>query len=807
RDVLVLERANAWLASEPRLTAEVRAAGVGGRLISAIAGFGGAEVLEEDLLELARTFDDRTGPVWVGADFAPDLRSDPKRAAIREELRRAFPGAERHGVRADRVSDRAPGDVLVPPARARRVPENAAPWSSLPSAWDGFVRPWSEGRAAALAPDPLLALAALPAGAGALRPVANVSGQLPAFDPAACTGCGRCWVSCPHGAIEPVVHGAAGLLNEGMRLAREQGGSVDVLRSVSSKLAREVEARLAAADAPATFDDALEQAFRAIEGSVPDERRANVAAAVAAVGAAVGALPVARPEALEGNIASIVVDPDACTGCGICATECEPEALRLEEATAESAGALRARTDLALAMAPTDAAIRERLAARDDVGVAAATWLDPEARHALGPGDAAPAGSPARLGLRLALGALSAAQAQRDVDARARVRAVRERAAKSIRHAMLDVVPTGDLEAISRGLESLGGRDVDVAALVSRLEEAVETGPVNAERLARVVDRAKSVVDLDERLARATGPGRRTYVVVADRDLAEWIATFPAQPFPGPAIVDLDGAGIATASGLLDEIARETVENARAIRRVEHALTGSAAPDPPDLPARFEDLRLEEQALAPRVVLLLDDESWTERRGGAVESLLARRLPLAVIVTAGSAGGDAGRSELALLAAAGRDAFVVQDTVADPDPLVRAIRDAATKGGPLLVRVFAPRPDGEAAAALERIRQRRDAGEFVPFLASPSERAPLGTITLRDGPASSTRDVLLLLAGSAGPAIERARDEARDEERRRAVAERSTALDAATHDTESALVERLERRLMALAGPDSEDDA
>ena len=64
--------------------------------------------------------------------------------------------------------------------------------------------------------------------------------RLPVIDPTRCSGCGDCWVACPHGTLTPVALTPRSLLDGLTEHARLAGHSVDALTPVASRVASRI---------------------------------------------------------------------------------------------------------------------------------------------------------------------------------------------------------------------------------------------------------------------------------------------------------------------------------------------------------------------------------------------------------------------------------------------------------------------------------------------------------------------------------------------------------------------------------------
>jgi len=608
---------------------------------------------------------------------------------------------------------------------------------SLPRFWDQVGVPWRRGGAAALTPDPYLATGTLPALSGALRDASPGRTLLPAFDPAACTGCGACWSSCPHGAVEPLVLGAAALLDHGMTLAKRRGAPADALRMAAGKLAAAVHQELAgSATGGALCGELLDAAFARtiVKLPLPEERKAAVREAFAAVRDELATLPVARtapffegPEADEkgsGELFALGVDPSACTGCAVCVAACEPGALAaLPDTPVRTRDARRLLRLVEELPEPSERAVeraRSHPEAARSLGALAGALLARGSRRILTAGDGAEPGSGEALAVRQALGAAAFHRAPVRRERLAALTALSEELAGAIHEGLSRSLPDRDLEALSRGLAALDRPEAELVELTGRIEAALSpTGPssqeerrVDVARLRRLVAAAREVADLRLRLAASAPLG-----LVLDGGPAAWGATFPHDAFAVPVTVAPPGAAAAMARGLAEGAAREAVAAVRVVRTAKLAL-GAVTPSEAAKAAEegkalaglsWANLEEVERGFATPVLLVASEDALAGELGGLVE-LLATDLPAHVLSLTRRAGlWPAAKHDVAALVGGGSPARPTPalTSVAHGDALDAAVAAAMARPAPTLLRVLAPSParDGfPPAELLERAR-------------------------------------------------------------------------------------------------------
>lgn len=722
-------------------------AGVEGHVSSLQAGFDRVHaVARGELLDATST------PTAAGADEARREVPASVRAAVEQGSRTATPG----------VGDRS------------AVPHRSGV-DSLPRFWDQVAVPVQDGSGdgtTALLPDPHLATGALPPRTASLATTAGRREMLPAFHPAACTGCGDCWTVCPDGAVGPVVLSAADLVDRGLELAAAAGARVDPLRMATSKLAKNLGKELASAGS-GTLGELLDAAWEstAAKMKLPEDRKEAAAEAFAAVRDALAPLPVVRTEPFGDEVFALAIDPDACKGCGLCVEACEPDALTAEADEPRRTRRARKLWELVEEMPAAAAETVEKARADADVGPLAGALLAEEARRVLSGGDADEAGSGESLAARQVLSAAAFHLAPRRRELLERIDGAAEELAAAIQGGLSRALPGRDLEALSRGLAGMDRPEAELADLTSRIETAFESDRVDVPRLRHLVDAARELADLRWRLvAGPVGGGRSLLSVVAGPGpAAAWCGAFPSAPFAVPVTVATAGDAAALARGVVAGQVEQAVEGVRALRRARLELEAdSRFGSGPAAEARVEealaridqvgwrDLDADERRQVPPVFLVASEDALLESSLPGLLSLLAEDLPVKVLLLAeahlgtgpglardlsetlsadavnpatggGRPSGGLGLDAGLLAAGAGwflpGSAFVAQSSLAHGDHLEGAVAAALAHDGPALVRVHAPSPGRHGfapGATVERARQAVRSRVFPLFVSRPA---------------------------------------------------------------------------------------
>ncbi len=644
----------------------------------------------------------------------------------------------------------------LPPQLSGRGPDAGA-LGDPARFWDQIGLPIGEGAADQLVADATLAVGALPAG---VSPVgAAAFGGRPEFLADLCTGCAACWTLCPHGAIAVNAQPIERLLTAGLAAAG-RSGSAEALRRFVPRLAERL-AFEATDKIGGQFGDWMKSAggvVLASSGLTPD-RLAEANAALGRVASEVGALQVAATPDLflspnggalpEAALLALGVDPDRCTGCGICVAECAPGALVARRASGPAEVAAERAVGTAMRLLPaSESSAVERVAGAARLGPLAAALLTPEGVAPLAGFDSAAPGSAPRLAVRQAFALLARALAPRRAARRAELTALSDRLAEAIHATLGKALPDGDLSALARGLESAGSGSVDFGELAVRLAGAVEGERVNVARLGRLVEAARAVADLTARLGEDAAEASPLFSVVVGPGAAlAWARRFPDNPFGVPATVAV-AAPLALARGLALAEAERAVAAARVLRlaRLELERPQEAVHAPERLASlAWSDLDDAERTVASPLVVVIDEEAGEAEIGEAF-ALLAAPLPVAVFTLAPALSGGP-RSPWWAVAAAAEEGIVAHAAIAGvagvsgvagdagSAPLAAAMTAFAAGSGGAVVRILAPA--GEAAvesseSVLDRTRRAVEAREFP--LGCRIAAVPSNSIALRVDP-------------------------------------------------------------------------
>lgn len=699
-----------------------------------------------------------------GREEALSLLEGELREARLGAFKAGLEGVRRLDLNAVAADDPSPAPAEEAPQVVRRLGTIDDSYDSLPRFWDQVGILYRSGESRDLIPDPYLATGTIPPLSSAFRDLSPLRDRIPTLSPPACTGCGACWSRCPDAAIGAVALSPAALLDSLIGSA-----GADALRPLASKLASRVSSQCQAVEAiPATTGELLKAAFSWLQGktNLPEERKQAMEAGLTKILARLGGLPAVvteplfrRPEQVEkgrGELLFLAINPDACKGCGICVSACEPGALTSTPQTRLVLEDARQVWRAWEQLPDTALATLTRNAQSGALDPLATTLLSRRCAQALAGGDGAEPGSGERLALRLALAAAEAHKRPLTERLLGEVRGTREKVATLIRKLLSDALPADDLDALARGLEGVDTEQTYLTAFINDAERSRESG-IDAPRLRRLVGLARQLGDLASKLAEGRqGFGRSCLGLVLSSDaLTGWAGVFPDNPFRDPVSVDLTGDGAQLAAGLLEGQLRQAVEGFIALRkaRLELERPADAARLGVGLDGlSWRDLTPEERSLCPTLLLVgssgalagrgLSQVAWLMGTDIPIKMLLLADLGLGLGIRAGAettaAVAEDPSINLALLTLAQRGACTAQTSLGAPGHLLRSLQAALAFEGPALLHIHAPSPGRHGfapARTFDRARAAVAARVFPLFLYDPKAEGVFGSrLGLDDNP-------------------------------------------------------------------------
>ncbi|MBK8558166.1 MAG: hypothetical protein IPL65_21600 [Lewinellaceae bacterium] len=289
---------------------------------------------------------------FAGISFSNPNSAYPQHEILLQNIRRNYPEAASWSLeipaRQPFFKDKNRPTKL--PLSVRGQKDLGPPYARISRFYQNTATLYNDNASTELVADPFQALPNIPAGTAGLSAPPECRTLVPEFEASLCTACGVCYVQCPHAALPPIAITVEQMLKGAMDIAAKSGTPAtqltpllknlgklagQVLQENSGQLSNVVDFL------PAAFSRLTSQMN--LEGDILEKTSSEMDRILAILSPISWAQTEGffdQQELLEkgrGELFSLALDLQSCTGCGICADVCAPGALVMGEQTVELA--------------------------------------------------------------------------------------------------------------------------------------------------------------------------------------------------------------------------------------------------------------------------------------------------------------------------------------------------------------------------------------------------------------------------------------------------------------------------------------
>jgi len=740
--VAVLDRADARAVGENLLFDKVRSApGLHGKNAPALyAGFAGNTLSPDEIEASVRNLlpaGKRKNPFYLGIEF-----TRPSSHLAQHEVLLHAISSEYPGIGEESLSPGTPGETRTPvkaepPAAVRKFKDQGPPWSRISRFFHDTVAFYgTDGRIA----DPFQALPVTPPETAVFADRTENRNQLPVLDPGLCTGCGLCFVHCPHAALPPVSLKLENLLKAGMDISSRRGFPVASLTPLIKNLARLSGTEIKNGDArsvnvreflPAAFEKLAVQ--MKLEGEKLETARRDLEKLIEALSGFRGLVTdifFNGPESQEkgsGELFALAVNPQSCTACGVCVEVCPEDALTLAAQTPELVAGYDSDFRLWEQLPDTDSKTIERLNRDEGYDPFASLLLSRHFYQSMSGGSATEQVSPAKTLLHLVTALAESSQQPPVLEWVNELDELTGQLAENIHVKLAAALPGEDSVALRNALDAAGGRKVSLEELVGGMDSPWKT--VDTALLQRKIVLESNLKDLRWSLAEGpSGGGRARYGMVLFREgLPPGLADYPFNPFNVPVLVNGEGVGTDQLEGLIQAQVRYVLDEVRLIRRARMEIKDAYRPEVHDLQIaslKWEDLEEKEKRLLPALLVVAAAKNMAKTDLSEWARLLSSDWPLAFLLLNDGTQAPADINGLLFSAFALRKPLVVQGGLGDSKQLYRGLMKGLQERRPAVFHLLAPLPEKHCIPEskwpdLHRIALETRAFPFLRFDPAP----------------------------------------------------------------------------------------
>lgn len=651
---------------------------------------------------------------WIDTDFTHAESKYPKHQVLLQAIEREYPGALQKSISSPVISKSNAKS-------GQRIPISIRKYKDLGPAYAKVSRFYNDTASffytdpGELVADPFQALPVMPPSTASFNSagIGDELKQMPVFNSMNCTGCGDCFLHCPHGAINPIVIGIENLIKAGIAVSNANGVKITQFIPLVKNIAKAIPDIIKPKkESIAAVSDFLAEAFAEVtqQMKLEGEKLTVARQDMEAVAAAMKDFPVTITDIFynthelikkgSGEFFSLAIDINSCTGCGVCVTVCNDDALIMADQNADVISTHQMQYSLWEQMPDTSADTIVRQLDEREYNPFAALLLSRHYNQALNGISDDREGDGSKSVVRLITAMAEATLQPKVQEAILKIDQLIEGLSSNIHDQLGSALPSGNFDALSKVLSEIKEDRNPFEDVIEKLGTEEHLKLVDTKSLKRKVELAKSLTTLKWLLREgSSGTGRARMGFVTDGSLA-WSKAYPWNNFTAPVLIQLDGTSPELARGIVQGHTRQMLENIKIIRRAELEINGSYEPEINDLQIAaltWDDLTPEEKNLVPPILVMGSRSKLAGKNMDALIRMLDSNWPLKAIVLDDAAPGTdgyvaqiAGGLGALLPVLAMQNVNVLKSSLAVPQHLFSGLSEIFNSSRPALAWVFTP---------------------------------------------------------------------------------------------------------------------
>jgi pyruvate-ferredoxin/flavodoxin oxidoreductase len=591
--------------------------------------------------------DEKVLDYYVGLEFARKHSLYPKQEILLQEIVSNYPEIEKISVGGNDV---LPGiSTLKPvemPLALRKIKDKGPKYSQLSRYNDQTAFLYAKGEQNNLVADPYSALALVPQAGSALFNSKDAKETLPILDVSKCTGCGDCISVCPQLAIRPVVSSVESLMQTGMSLVASKGVNITRLTPMlknMGKLAGSVFAESAGTDAAELLTDVFNNLCNQMK--ISGDSLTPLKAEFALVLEEIGEMPVALTDSFyfeqnaiekgRGELFSLAIDPDLCTSCELCSSNCEEKALQMLSRDETILAKAKKQNKLWENMPDVLPDTIERLFQEKEYSKASALLLSRNYANTLVGVNENRKTDPVKQMMHLITASAESVVQPKLVNQIKQVDELLQKLSDQAHKMLNEAIPNDSLELLNEAIAETHDRKLSFKQIFEKFRDEGHGKLIDREDMQRKLALIDSLKRLKGMLSEGpSGLGRSRFGLMIDgTELFDWASTYPMNPFLNPTVIQRSGDIAEQAMGLFYGQLRYILDNIKLIRRANLEISNKYNPSLHDkliANLSWEDLSDDEKNAIPPILLIVDHRQIIENAWSGLFNLLSGNFPLKI---------------------------------------------------------------------------------------------------------------------------------------------------------------------------------
>ena len=549
--------------------------------------------------------------------------------------------------------------------------------------------------------DPFQAIPVIPPATANLVRAKEKRKQLPVIDYEKFGERIDCILFCPHSAIMATALTVEEFIKTGIKQAQEEGyqfSQIIPLQKNWIKISNRNISRFSFNSyalkeiLPATFHELIEQ--MKIEG----EKRQQLEIELNNIMQFIGDIKIVINDKLfrernkidnnDGELLSVSIDVNSCSGCGICAAVGENKSFIMEDETPQLKEQLLNDYSLWSKLPDTSFDTINRLIEDKDFNSLVAILLSRNINSTLTGSNNNEDDAGAKILMHLVTAATESVVQPAYLKLLSSIDETLNALLENIRKQLSDALPVSDFGNLSELLNGLKGEKISLNDVISRGEKNLKL--IDKSVLKRKIDLSDELSELKRLISTGgTGTGRSRYGIILDSSLSS-LSEFPYNNFTSPVIL-FEGSSPQLLSGVIEGHIRNSIDNYKLLRRAALEVKNKYVPsvhDPEMANLSWEYLTDEEKSAIAPVLIVAKAEIFRNTDILSFNEFLHSGYPVKVIVVDDAKPGNTNALAQSLINF--NNCHIAKASLADPEYLFGKLLTGIAQTGTALFWLLAP---------------------------------------------------------------------------------------------------------------------
>lgn len=579
---------------------------------------------------------------WVDVPFDVDRSAFPKHQVLVQHINRDYGQLNANSLIKANGKD---GQGLP------RIPENVKKYAEKGPSFSRVSRFYDDtacfyGDSDEMIADPYQAHPVMPVSTASFIPLKR--GWAPEFHPQKSKDIESILKACPHGAMPASLLTIDAILKAGIAQARANGHVISPLvpqLKIWAKKAAELAVKKAKEITvmgdflPESFEETIKIA------KADDEKKKTIRQEYEAMIDYVKDIPVAitekyflsaeKKKPATGELFTLAVDPNSCTGCGTCAELCTDDGIQMNVNIDEIEELNLKRFNQVAALPSTSAATIKKLMMDKNFDSFAALMLDRDMYSAMTGGSMGDDFSAEKAVLRMISALAKRTLAANSADLEKNLSKQMAALNAAVKKLLSDSLPVTHLDTLMDVLQENHEEKLSMDRIMKEWGQSEAFKVIPREQLESKLELIEGLKEWKWALKEGfSGAGRANYSIVLD-DSLDAFAQYPWNNFTVPVLVAGKGDTAQTARGAFEGQVRHAIDQIKLLRRTDLEAVGKYDPTVHDYQIAglsWNELTEEERKMIPPVFVLGGQKLYKQLGDSQMIELLESGFPIKVII-------------------------------------------------------------------------------------------------------------------------------------------------------------------------------